>query len=35
MTISESAGNTNIECQWVTLINCEVKALEAFLISEK
>lgn len=35
MTISESAVNTKVEYWWVTFINCKIKALEAFLISEK
>lgn len=35
MTISESARNTAVECQSVTFINCELKALEASLVSEK
>lgn len=35
MTISESAGNAKVECQSVTFINYKLKALEAFLRSEK
>lgn len=35
MTVSEAAGSTEVECQSVTFISWELKALGASLVAEK